>query len=244
MSDVVRGLRQEGLRLFREYLQRLREGSRDAPPREILTRADTSAPLDLELRIEPVAPADHFGMAQYLTERLRPLALATREDDPHLWSWLSLYYFDLVCPLRSNGSRIPGRDYRHIPQRGFRYAHRHLLAGPFVAYGIYGDRSRFMLRAPLHRESMIFHELCSRQSFISNPAVIEAAGLLYYDSRRGVLRRRAAGSREEPGGLYRFVNVIQQLDLTYDLYSLAARDILGLLPGEFDRWQPAPELYG
>jgi hypothetical protein len=33
--------------------------------------------------------------------------------------------------------------------------------------------------------------------------------------------------------------VVQQLDLTYDLYSMTGEQILQLLPGEFDRWRKA-----
>jgi len=44
--------------------------------------------------------------------------------------------------------------------------------------------------------------------------------------------------KDMPGTLYRFIDVIQQLDLTYDLYSMNGEEILGLLPPEFDRWRP------
>jgi hypothetical protein len=35
----------------------------------------------------------------------------------------------------------------------------------------------------------------------------------------------------------RLVAVIQQFDLTYDLYAMTADQILTLLPPEFDRWR-------
>jgi len=40
-----------------------------------------------------------------------------------------------------------------------------------------------------------------------------------------------------PGTLYRFIDVVQQLGLTYDLYSMTGDQILQLLPSEFDRWR-------
>ena len=39
-----------------------------------------------------------------------------------------------------------------------------------------------------------------------------------------------------PGSLYRFVGVIQQLDVTYDLYSMSGTEIVSLLPAEFHHW--------
>ncbi|MFO7599969.1 MAG: hypothetical protein R6X27_09205 [Candidatus Desulfacyla sp.] len=43
--------------------------------------------------------------------------------------------------------------------------------------------------------------------------------------------------KNAPGTLYRFIDVVQQLDLTYDLYSMTGEQILQLLPNEFDRWR-------
>jgi len=37
--------------------------------------------------------------------------------------------------------------------------------------------------------------------------------------------------------LRRFVDVLQQLDVNYDLYSMSAEAIVGLLPDEFDKWR-------
>jgi hypothetical protein len=45
-------------------------------------------------------------------------------------------------------------------------------------------------------------------------------------------------NRTAPGSLYRFVDVIQQLDVTYDLYSISGPEIISLLPGEFNHWKP------
>jgi hypothetical protein len=39
-----------------------------------------------------------------------------------------------------------------------------------------------------------------------------------------------------PGSLYRFIDVIQQLDVTYDLYSMSGPEVVSLLPEEFSSW--------
>ena len=238
MTITLRCFRPEGIRLFREYLGKLREGATDAPPFELLTRGDTSTALEPSILLEHIIAPDHFTMARYLASKVTLLPAGARQDDTQLWSWLSLYYFDFVCPKRPDGTRAPGRDYRHIPERGYRYLYRHLLSGPFDVYRLFGERSRFMLTTPVHRESQILHELCARQNLISNPAVIGAAELLYFDAARGFPKPRVVSAKREPGVLYRFVAVIQQLDLTYDLHSMSADHIVGLLPKEFDEWRP------
>ena len=42
---------------------------------------------------------------------------------------------------------------------------------------------------------------------------------------------------EKAGGLIRFVDVVEQLELTYDLFSLNGEKVLALLPKEFQVWR-------
>ena len=44
-------------------------------------------------------------------------------------------------------------------------------------------------------------------------------------------------SKTRGGSLFRLITVIQQLELTYDLYSMNSEEILQLLPEEFDNWK-------
>ena len=53
------------------------------------------------------------------------------------------------------------------------------------------------------------------------------------DSTRGESRSTAP-----PGSLYRLLDVLDQLSMTYDVYGMAAERILPLLPPEFDRFKP------
>ena len=65
---------------------------------------------------------------------------------------------------------------------------------------------------------------------------MEAATLLYLRNRKGKPKSGAI-SRKRPGTLFRFIDVIQQLDLNYDLYSMTGQEVLQLLPAEFDSWK-------
>ncbi len=165
-------------------------------------------------------------------------SLAEREDDVGLWTWLSLYYFDHVCPPAPDGTRSPGRDYRHLLEPRYPYAHRHLIAGSVLVHRLHGDDARLLLATRLRTENRFHHELASRQAFLTNRALMGAANLLYLNRRTRRPKRGSGMSAKVPGTLLRFVAVIQQLDVNYDLYSMTPEGIVDLLPDEFRRWKP------
>jgi hypothetical protein len=81
----------------------------------------------------------------------------------------------------------------------------------------------------------------SRRDLIANRGVIEAALALYFDAQRGRPKAGAQGSLHQPGTVRRFVRVLQQLDVTYDIFGLSGEQLLELLPREFDQWR-TPQL--
>jgi hypothetical protein len=152
---------------------------------------------------------------------------------------MSLFYLDQVCPVNDKGKRKPGRDYRHIPEPGYPYGHRHLIMGAYLVYTVYGwgeELSKLPLHAPLSVESAFHHEIATRQSVITNRGIMEALHILYYDDLHRRPKRGPIMNKNAPGSLYRFIDVIQQLDVTHDLYSMSGHEIVGLLPAEFTHW--------
>lgn len=235
MAEAVRRLTEPGIERFREYLRELREGSTAAPPRSLLADLDASVDFRPERLVEERAFESRLEAASYLSEVFE--GLSGLEEDVGLWSWLSLFYFDQVSPAAPDGRRSPGRDYRHILEPGYPYGHRHLLGGPFLVYRLHGEQAALLLCTRVHVENRFHHELASRQVFISSPAVIGAASILYLEPRTGRPKRGAQDPERAPGTLLRFVDVIQQLDVNYDLYGMSAEAIVGLLPSEFDVWK-------
>jgi hypothetical protein len=235
----LRKFTDNGIDRFRSYLADLRNGSAAPPPFDLLEDSTSSEPVDGEIRIENRPFATRLDLARYLDLTLVDIETDGIESDVHLWSWLSLYYFDQVCPREKAGRRKPGRDYRHILEPGYRYGHNHLLAGPYLVYTIHNlgdDLSRLLLCTPPDSESTFHHQLAQRQSIITNKGLMEAATFLYYADRRG-RPKRGALARNQAGTVFGFIDVIQQLDLNYDLYSMTGEEVLQLLPAEFDRWK-------
>ncbi|RPH52812.1 MAG: hypothetical protein EHM85_01545 [Desulfobacteraceae bacterium] len=241
MNRVVylRRLTDSGIEAFRVYLAKLRSGSQDQPPYHLLEEDRYAVPAYEGIAVEQKLFSSRLEFAKYANSIFSKVVPDDLFNDTGVWSWLSLYYFEQVCPLRSDGLRSPGRDYRHIPDQGFRIRHRHLLSGAYLVYTIYCLRellAGFLLYSDLQTESQIYHQIVSRQNLVTNPVVVEAAGLLYFN-KKTKRPKKGAFQTNKAGTLNRFVMVMQQLDLNYDLYSMESFELLDLLPPEFDRWK-------
>jgi len=66
---------------------------------------------------------------------------------------------------------------------------------------------------------------------------MEALHILFYNELENKPKRGPIMNKSAAGSLYRFVDVIQQLDVTYDLYSMSGSEIVSLLPEEFNHWK-------
>jgi hypothetical protein len=237
----LRKLTDTGLEQFRGYLRELGQGSTAEPPVQLISSPEFSQEVRADIRVEHSLFQSRLDLARYLDQQFEewPEQPDIIANDVHLWSWMSLFYFDQVCPADDKGRRKPGRDYRHIPEPGYPWGHRHLLMGAYLVYTVYGwgdELSRLLLHTALSVESQIHHQIAVRQNLITNRAIMEALDLLYYDNVHQKPKRGPTTSRNAPGSLYRFIDVIQQLDVTYDLYSMSGAEIVSLLPAEFSHW--------
>ena len=225
-----------GLEHFKKYLCDLKERPDLAPPFEILRDPNYSNELSNQVKLDEIKFQNRTHMVEYLFQALKNSNISPGTEDQGLWSWLSLYYFDQVCPKNLDGKRSAGADQRHILEAGFRRYYKHLIAGPFETYKRYGKKARLLLHGSVHQANDVQARLAERQSFITNPGIIEVVDMLYFDEKNNK-PKFGTQSKTKGGSLYRFITVIQQLDLTYDLYSINAHDILSLLPEEFNKWK-------
>jgi len=235
----IRRFTDEGIERFRNYLTELRNGSTSPPPFDLLNNPDASELVNGGGHAENRIFSTRLDLARYLDDALASIEDDSVETDVHLWSWLSLFYFEQVCPAQINAIRRPGRDYRHILEPGYPYGHNHLLAGAYLVYTVYGlydELSKLLLCTAPHIESGIHHQLAQRQSIITNKGLMEAARLLYLNKKENKPKFGAI-AKNKPGTVYRFIHVIQQLDLNYDLYSMTGEQALKLLPAEFNKWK-------
>ena len=239
----VRRLNDQGIERFTAFLDSL---SGDAPmpyPSALLTDPDGTVEIQPTIEVEQRAFGSRYAAAEYLYNVFKDSNLTDIERDRGLWAWLSLFYFEQLCPLNARGQRKPGERARWILNTSGRRYYRHLLAGPFFVFRQHSDnpyRTLALLCGPLHQMSDVYLEIADSQQLVTNPAIIEAATWMYYDSEKGRLKRGTA--RDKPGGARRMGEVLSQFDCTWDLYSVSAEDVFALLPPEFDRFKDGRQL--
>ena len=235
MKDLqLRTFTDEGVREFERILDEARNGRKipDSLRNGLLESGGLARIIAPNIFASPARFASRLEAGNHLVRLLA--GVASRADrDAGMWAWLSLYYFDSVCP-EANGARAVGKQRElYIPDfTNFRRYYRHLLFGPFSIWRAHSDnpeRALAVLCPPVHRPGDAVESLASRQDLITCPAVMAAATALYV---RNGQHKRGAG-RKDRGGARRFADVMMQLDLTYDLFEISAEGLLELLPPEF-----------
>lgn len=239
---LARRLTDTGIAQFAAFLKELSRDRGLDSPGELLTGSHSSAPLDVEVDAEPREFHSRLEAAEHLFRVLRGDPTALRNDSG-FWTWLSLCWFDELCPLVRERRR-PGHPARWIadldnPRRTW----RHLLAGPFQILRAHCDapqRAMVLLSGSIHRPGPLTPLLASRPSLVTCHAVVGAATRLYYNPVTA--RIRPGLNPKNPGSPRRFTDVLSQLDLTWDLHSLSVEELLDLLPAEFDHFHRSSSL--
>jgi len=81
----------------------------------------------------------------------------------------------------------------------------------------------------------IIEQMMARQEIFASDAAMRLASSLYFDEERRSFKRGAAG-RTSAGCVARYISWIQQLQLTFDIFSVTLEKLEELLPKEFDRF--------
>jgi hypothetical protein len=237
----LRRLTDAGIEAFSNYLAMLRVDPSLPPPVQLLDGAGVSEPLPTQAAVEQRAFASRLAAAEYLHGVLAASELKGIDRDRGLWTWLTLYYFDQVCPLKAKGSRSVKHIARYIPElSNYLRFYRHLLVGPYFIYKSHADlpaRATVVLISPLAVPGEVVEQIASRQELISNKSVLGTLTKLYVDENECKLKRGAGGKGN--GAARRFADVLGQFERTYDLYAISESNLYNMLPHEFERFQNA-----
>lgn len=226
-----------GIAAFRDWLARVRAGDEDDLPDELLFDDEYAVPAPGGVTVDAGVFDSRLQAVRYLSAKVAGVRDHNRFFNVGLWSWLSAFYRDSTMPADEQGRRHPGQDYRHLLSGDSRNRHRHLLSYPTQVHMQFGEMPQIIFAGHVDEANKISEELGSRQALALNQGVLEAANHLYWDVQRGRIKRGVLTGRKTPGALGRFIDVISQIDLTYDLYAMSGEQILRLLPqGEFGRW--------
>lgn len=235
---ILRRLNSNGIEAMEEFLDSLNTDEPLPYPKYLLTESDYSRPVDPDVELESRQFGTRLDLAKYLTTQLSSIEIADPALERGIWSWVALFYFPFICPQK-RGVRKPGERARWIPSTDdFRKYYRHLIAGPCRIYQMYKDdpkRALVLLCSPPGEPGDLVEQLASRQEVVTNRALIYAATSLYIDPATSKPKRGSAG--RGPGSVRRFTDVINQFDLTWDLYSMSTEQVLAMLPQEFSRFR-------
>jgi hypothetical protein len=177
----------------------------------------------------------------FLNDLIDTTGINLPERDRGLWTWLTLFFFDAVCPADAYGNRRAQADARLLPMLdNHQRFYRHLLLGPFLivrAHRTAPEQAIAFLHQPVWEPGEIVEQLASRKEMVTNHAVAEVAARLYFDPVKVAFKRGA--SSKVRGAARRLATLLNQLDLTWYLYGMGADDMIRLLPKEFDRFRPS-----
>ena len=234
MSTRLGRLNASGLEAFTKYLADVRSGTSDTAPLKLLVDDRTSDELPWTIRLAAQDFSTRYELGKYLVKKLSQCDQRKISHDLGLWSWLGLFYFDQLCPVISN-KRSLRENYTYILSRDYRHQPRHSIRTTYIFVRDYGYRARFMFSKPLNERGEIIEQLMARQELASCSGVVKAAYALYDDANRLTFKRGAAGRGK--GCVARYITILQQFSCTYDLWSLSAKDIVAMLPPEFNRFR-------
>jgi hypothetical protein len=233
----LRTFNDSGIRGFRDFLREARLNPTLPLPRGLLEDDShallESSPIDVEYRPFRL----RADAAEYLRILLEPLSISRVENDAGLWTWLTLFYFDEVCPP-INGRRDVKNDYCYIFEpRNPRNSYRHRLHIAWRAITSAPIHNRLFLSSPLPTGDKVTEEVFKRLYLTRIPCIFETLERLYWDHKRGRARRGIVSPERIKAGdlVHRFPVRIQQLERTYDLVSLTADQLIDLLGEEFSQ---------
>ncbi|HWX22985.1 MAG TPA: hypothetical protein VN578_24045 [Candidatus Binatia bacterium] len=231
----------DGIAAFSTYRARLTLEPTLPPPLEMLEDLALTECAVSHVEVPERKFANRLEAGKFFNDLLDAAGIHLAERDKGLWAWLTLFYFDEVCPADGHGRRNPQDEARLVPiLDNHQRFYRHLLLGPFLIVRAHRDqpeRAISMLCNPLWKPGEIVEQLASRKELVTNRAVVELATRLYYNPATGSFKRGAGSSVK--GAPRRLAALFNQLDLTWYLYGMGADEVLNLLPKEFDRFRAA-----
>lgn len=237
----IRRLTTEGIATFADYLDHLEDEPKRMVPTQLLEHTTCSEIFGKPTDIQKKTFGSRYAAADYLDAALGKTGVADVERDVGLWAWLTLFYFDELCPPDTAGERELRERPAYIPEpQNFQRYYRHLLLGPFLIFRAHRDapkRAMALLCKPLPIIDDIVGQLAARQEFVTNPSIVELATHLYFDPTSGTTKKGAGG--KGGGSPRRLTDILWQFDVTWDLYAMSLKEFLAILPKEFKKFCPS-----
>lgn len=235
----LRSLNADGMEKYKKALQELREKKCSEIPSSLLLDSRYSNEVEEDIFIEQMPFKSKKEICIYLAEAIQLGRNTKFYFDTGLWSWLSLFYFDFVCPKHQDDSWKIREDHWYIaahPKIAYRY-YRHCFAYPCRAYVEMGNAAEALLLGPISKNTELAELFGGSKEIAYSTNIVRVASKLYMDERTKKIKRGAVSRNPHSGGIRRFTKVINQLALNFDLETMSFDEIYNILPQEFNFWK-------
>lgn len=233
----LRQFKKSGIEAFRRFLASCRENPKEPVPIDLLESDEHTTLIEPVIEVESQNFTIKRDAAEYLHKELSALAPDEVRRCPGLWTWLSLMYFNEVCPA-SSVSRKVRNDYTYIfVPDSMRETYRHILFICWNVLHLSPDHNRLFLHSKISQLDKYTAEVFKRLYLTRIPCIFEVLDRLYWDDESGKPVTGIVAPRNiRPGNLmHRLPTRIRQLEETYDLQSLDADQLLEILGDEFQQ---------
>lgn len=232
----IRIFNEEGVNEFEKIISEIRHDTIKEVPETLIYGEQYSEPYEPIINIAPVDFKNKKELVPYLVNKLNLKANKHLYFDRGLWTWLSAFYFNNICPVDGHGKRKVNESAFYIlkdPKNYTKY-YRHLIAYPCRLYSELEDSAKIFLIGTFQKRGEITEQFGAYQEIALNKGILDAANIMYWDESNQNLKRGAAG--KGAGSARRLVKIITQYQMTYDLNSMRGHEIVDLLPNEFAKW--------
>ena len=235
----LRRFTEAGINAFRDELGRLRASPDHDPDPKLLEHREFTEVVAPETQIAEACFKTKGEAARYFSLIFNKRRAEEIEGDAGLWSWLSCFFIDSVCPF-TDGRRSVKSDYYYIYEpRNMRNFYRHLLYVSWRVLRLAPIHNRLFLTTRIDSLDSATTEVMQRLYLLRIPGIFEVVDRLYWDEQRSRPAKGRIRSAIQPGNLrYRLPVRIRQLEKTYDLMSLNSDQLLELLGEEFSFARP------
>lgn len=232
MSETIRSFTTEGTHRFADFILELKSNPTLPVPFEILTDDTLTVQLPVSMTIANDPVSTKMELAQRLDESLGdfPQSESNSELLSGMWNWMSLYFFDQLAPEKKTGSAD-----RLILNYDWKRRTRHLLESSYTAFKIHGTTAEIILFNTPNTGGEVFDQLAGRREWWSNKGLFQFVHRLYWNIESNT-QKKGVTSEKRQGSIRRLAKVLNQLQMTYDLYNLSIEQFTVLAPPEFDTW--------
>jgi hypothetical protein len=233
---ILRQFLPAGVSAFKDFLANCRNTPDIPVPRELLDDGMLTEVIKPAVSVDAARRfTTRRDAAEYLTTLLTPLSEQDVATNAGLWTWLTLFYFDDVCPP-NNGLRYVKNDYYYnFEPKNSRHFYRHLLFIAWRVARLAPKPNRLFLTGSVSTLDKVTEEVMKRLYLTRIPCIFDVLDQLYWDNERGRARVGITDTRTVKAGdlVHRFPIRMRQLEKTYDLNSLEAPQLIELLGKEF-----------